>query len=111
MLVLTRKVEQKIRIGGGITVTILRIRGRAVKIGIQAPDGLEILREELVETAPSPESTDSPPPSRVEPMADSAGREAPLPTPGRHSALGRAQRPWKAVAGTAANPRSPLAVI
>jgi carbon storage regulator CsrA len=47
MLVLTRKVQQRIRIGREITVTILRIRGRAVKIGIEAPAGLEVLRDEL----------------------------------------------------------------
>ncbi len=48
MLVLTRKVEQKLQIGPNITVTVLRIKGRAVKIGVEAPQGVQILRTELL---------------------------------------------------------------
>ena len=56
MLVLTRKAEQTIHIGCDITVTILRIKGRSVKIGIEAPSGKEVLRGELLnKQPPSPE--------------------------------------------------------
>lgn len=48
MLVLTRKVEQKIRIGKKVIVTILRIQGEQVSVGIEAPDDVEIVREELL---------------------------------------------------------------
>jgi len=48
MLVLTRKVEEKVQIGPNITVTVLRIKGRAVKIGVEAPQGVQILRTELL---------------------------------------------------------------
>jgi len=48
MLVLTRKVEQKLQIGPNITVTVLRIKGRAVKIGVEAPQGVHVLRTELL---------------------------------------------------------------
>lgn len=48
MLVLTRKREQTVQIGPQITVTILRIKGRSVQIGIQAPPSAKILRGELV---------------------------------------------------------------
>ena len=51
MLVLTRKVEQRIHIGPNITLTIVRVRGQSVKIGIDAPLGMDILREELVASA------------------------------------------------------------
>jgi carbon storage regulator len=51
MLVLTRKVEQRIHIGPDITLTIVRVRGQSVKIGIDAPLGMDILREELVASA------------------------------------------------------------
>jgi len=54
MLVLTRKAEQTIRIGRDVTVTILRIKGRTVKIGVQAPTGLEVLRGELIAEQPAP---------------------------------------------------------
>ncbi len=48
MLVLTRRVEQKLQIGPNITVTVLRIKGRAVKIGVEAPQGVTVLRTELL---------------------------------------------------------------
>jgi len=54
MLVLTRKAEQTIHIGRNITVTILRIKGRTVKVGIQAPSVMEVLRGELIAEQPSP---------------------------------------------------------
>ncbi|NIP86628.1 MAG: carbon storage regulator, partial [Planctomycetales bacterium] len=36
MLVLNRKLQQSIRIGDTVTITILRIRGKSVRIGIEA---------------------------------------------------------------------------
>lgn len=48
MLVLTRKTEQKIRIGKNILITVLRVQGDSVSIGIHAPEKLKIIREELV---------------------------------------------------------------
>lgn len=47
MLVLTRKREEKICIGPNITVTVLRVKGRSVKIGVEAPSGMQVLRGEL----------------------------------------------------------------
>ncbi len=47
MLVLTRKVNEKIRIGSDICITIVRIQGRSVRIGIEAPAEVPILRAEL----------------------------------------------------------------
>ena len=46
MLILTRKVDQSIVIGDHIKVTVIEIRGRQVRLGIEAPPGLLILREE-----------------------------------------------------------------
>ena len=37
MLVLTRKYQEKIRIGDNITITVLRMKGKAVRLGIEAP--------------------------------------------------------------------------
>ena len=37
MLVLTRKLQQQIKIGEEITVTILRVKGHTVRVGIEAP--------------------------------------------------------------------------
>ena len=47
MLVLTRKLQEKIRIGDNVTVTVLRVKGNAVRIGIEAPQDVSILRGEI----------------------------------------------------------------
>jgi carbon storage regulator len=47
MLVLTRKTREAILIGHDIRVIIDRIDGQRVRIGIEAPEGVKILREEL----------------------------------------------------------------
>ena len=47
VLTLTRKIGQKILIGNGIEVVVREIRGRQVRLGIVAPDGLPVFREEL----------------------------------------------------------------
>ena len=47
MLVLTRKPSEQIRIGDNIVITILKTKGKAVKIGIEAPAEIAVLRGEL----------------------------------------------------------------
>ncbi|RME67996.1 MAG: carbon storage regulator [Nitrospirae bacterium] len=47
MLVLTRKVNEGIRIGDDIVVRVLEVRGSQVKLGIEAPDEVKVYREEL----------------------------------------------------------------
>jgi carbon storage regulator len=47
MLVLSRKVGEQIQIGPDITVTVLRVDGKRVRLGIAAPSGYRILRSEL----------------------------------------------------------------
>ena len=47
MLVLSRKVGERIRIGEGITVTVVRVTGGGVRLGIEAPAELPVVREEL----------------------------------------------------------------
>ena len=47
MLVLSRKVSQQIVIGEGITLTILRVDGNRVRLGIDAPTKVVIRRGEL----------------------------------------------------------------
>jgi carbon storage regulator CsrA len=48
MLVLSRKREEKLQIGHDITVTILKVKGNSVQIGIEAPKSVRVLRTELV---------------------------------------------------------------
>ncbi len=47
MLVLTRKMNEQIQIGENITITIVRVRGQQVRIGVQAPQETRILRSEI----------------------------------------------------------------
>lgn len=47
MLVLSRKIGEQILIGDGIVVTVNRIDGNRVSLGIQAPSDVRIIREEL----------------------------------------------------------------
>ncbi len=48
MLVLSRKLNESIILGDDIRVVLLGIRGNQVRLGIQAPERLGIIREELV---------------------------------------------------------------
>jgi carbon storage regulator CsrA len=47
MLVLTRKTNEQILIGEGITITILRVRGQSIRIGVEAPREVQVRRSEL----------------------------------------------------------------
>ncbi len=47
MLVLSRKLNEQIRINDRITLTVLRIQGKSVRIGIEAPKDVHIVRGEL----------------------------------------------------------------
>lgn len=49
MLVLTRGKEQDVLIGDDIVVTVLEIRGDNVKLGIEAPKTIPVLRREVQE--------------------------------------------------------------
>ncbi len=47
MLILTRKSGEAITIGPDIKVTVLAVQGKQVKIGISAPERIEVYREEI----------------------------------------------------------------
>jgi len=49
VLVLTRKVGERILVGDDIVITVLDSRGDGVRIGIDAPRGVKIQREEVVQ--------------------------------------------------------------
>lgn len=47
MLVLTRKQGEVIQIGDSITITVLRMKGKSVRLGIKAPKDFNVIRGEL----------------------------------------------------------------
>ena len=47
MLILSRKVGERIVIAGNIVVSVLEVQGKRVRLGIDAPSGVTIRREEL----------------------------------------------------------------
>lgn len=56
MLVLSRKENERIRLGDSIVLTIVRVSGDKVRLGIQAPPDVLVLRDEL-ETFSKPGTT------------------------------------------------------
>jgi len=64
MLVLSRKLNERIVVGGSVVVTVVRISGDKVRLGIDAPDDVRVIRDEVADL-------------------DGAGRDAEVATAGR----------------------------
>jgi carbon storage regulator len=56
MLVLTRKAKQQIQVGPDITITILQVKGQNVRVGIEAPRDICVLRTEVAAKMPADSS-------------------------------------------------------
>ncbi len=72
MLVLSRKESERIRLGDSIVVTIVKIAGDKVRVGIEAPADVHVLRDELERFA----SSDPAGPAQPDPQQ--APRKLPL---------------------------------
>jgi carbon storage regulator len=59
MLVLSRKPLQSIMIGPDIKITLVKVERNQVRIGIEAPRDVTILRDELIEASPTDSSDGS----------------------------------------------------
>jgi carbon storage regulator len=64
MLVLSRKLNEEILIGENIRIKVVMIRGNQVRLGIEAPDDVAIIRQELCDPARGPATADRPPADR-----------------------------------------------
>ena len=53
MLILSRRESQRIRLGDSIVVTVIRMSGNRVRLGIEAPPDVVVLRDELEARPPS----------------------------------------------------------
>jgi carbon storage regulator len=62
MLVLSRREHERIRLGDSVVVTVVKIAGDRVRLGIEAPPHVPILRDELNPSPPSDPTLDPAPP-------------------------------------------------
>jgi carbon storage regulator len=60
MLVLSRRESERIKVGDSIVVTVVRVTGDKVRLGIEAPANMLVLREELDISAVGVALTNSP---------------------------------------------------
>jgi carbon storage regulator len=79
MLVLTRKVGETILIGDTITVTLVRVQGDKIRVGIDAPADVQILREEVRDRLLG--TRDPAPAGATARQAPLARRQRPIPQP------------------------------
>ena len=49
MLILTRRIGESIMIGDDVSITVLRIKGNQVRLGVNAPKSVSVQREEISE--------------------------------------------------------------
>ncbi|HSV90939.1 MAG TPA: carbon storage regulator CsrA [Nitrospiraceae bacterium] len=47
MLILTRRIGETVMIGDEVTITVLRVKGSQVRVGINAPKSVAVHREEV----------------------------------------------------------------
>ena len=71
MLVLSRKVGERLWIGDNISITVVKITGGGVRIGVEAPAELPVVREELKvrmdQEAAAPDKSARVPPPQSQP--------------------------------------------
>ena len=71
MLILTRRVGETVMIGDEVAVTVLRVKGNQVRLGVNAPKSISVQREEIFQRikreAGEVSSTDNPEMSEAEP--------------------------------------------
>lgn len=56
MLILSRRIDESIVIGDEVTITILSVKGKQVRIGINAPPDVSVHREEIYQRIQSGDS-------------------------------------------------------
>ena len=63
MLVLSRKLGEKIVIGDNIVITVVEVRGDKVRLGIEAPSEVPVHRQEVLDAMRRHDSQSSAPPA------------------------------------------------
>jgi carbon storage regulator CsrA len=60
MLVLSRKLNESIQIGDRIRITVVRVEGGQIRLGIEAPREITVMRGELLDDGPPTAATPAP---------------------------------------------------
>lgn len=47
MLILTRRIGETLMVGDDVTITVLKVNGNQIRIGIEAPNDVAVHREEV----------------------------------------------------------------
>ncbi len=68
MLILSRREKQRIKLGNDIIVTVIRVSGDKVRLGIEAPSDLIVLRDELEVFSPEQRAAATSTPTATVPM-------------------------------------------
>ena len=110
MLVLSRKLMEQIQIGENITVTVVHVKGKIVKLGIDAPRDIRILRTELI-TAGEQTSAENESDAVVEPTEDEPTDEGDAPCHGRLARPCRQNVPQAPRPGLTGGARGPVGVV
>lgn len=77
MLILSRRTDESIVIGDEVTITILSVKGKQVRIGITAPPDVSVHREEIYERIQSGEPIQN---NAEQPTSDEAGEDGNQPS-------------------------------
>ncbi len=76
MLVLSRRETERVRLGDSIVLTIVRVSGDKVRLGIEAPADVLVLRDELQPHGDTASDAASPIETPVESLIESPQRKA-----------------------------------
>lgn len=86
MLVLSRKINEEVQIGGDCTIKVVRIGNGCVRLGICAPKGVAVVRRELLDSQDQADESDKADDLSVNPLADVGGHRMGLGRPVQPSA-------------------------
>jgi len=93
MLVLTRKLNEQIKIGNDITITVIKLRNNQIRLGIDAPRDVRVLRAELEKIVATTEfATEEP--SSENAGVETAGVSTAVSTAGTPRAGGQTEAPY-----------------
>jgi carbon storage regulator len=75
MLILTRRLDESLRIGDEVTITILGIRGKQIRLGVMAPMNISVHRQEIYERMQRELAAQAPYPRNETPEEDEEGAD------------------------------------